>query len=395
MPRTAPINRALRTALLSLFACALAATLAGTAGVPAARALPEKATITVTGTDAPHDYEAYQVFAGPVYYDLAMTPQFEGKLATWGSGVTAAGAAALGDPLAAWGTLQESGDADAFAQLLVSQGWLDPARAVHGVYNSDVDRYTIGNLEPGYYLVRDAAGSGEEIAGFAAMPYTLCSAGNIDIVARNAAPNAMVLLGNATADPAGALNKTAAAHQGDALALRAVASLPDALPCYDAYALTLSLQLDGLADLDLSSVAVEVGETPATEAFDIAYDADARTLTASCADLHALDAVPGGRVALSCAATLTADPAADTWTPLAYLTLTYANDPNEGGEASRGQTAPAVATVTLRTEPDAGTQPTETARARHTMGAGTLAALFGAAVLAVAVIVGVVTRKQP
>lgn len=77
-----------------------------------------------------------------------------------------------------------------------------------------------------------------------------------------------------------------------------------------------------------------------------------------------------------------------------HAILTYSNDPNPGGSNSRGTTAPATASLTVRepSEPVPGS--VTTANDAPTVPRGILVAALGACVLTVAAVVGVVTRKH-
>ena len=99
--------------------------------------------ITINNAAENHTYEAYQIFAG----DLS-----NGKLSNikWGSGITAAGKAALGDAAAKAEALENSDDAAALAKE-VAQYLTSPA-----VSGTQADgKYVISGLSAGYYLVKD------------------------------------------------------------------------------------------------------------------------------------------------------------------------------------------------------------------------------------------------
>ncbi len=104
-------------------------------------------TITIENKLAGHTYEAYQIFAG----DLT---EKDGKKVlsniTWGSGITAAGKAALGDAAEKAKTITTSEQAAAFAKE-VAPYLTNPTTS--GAQAGD--KYTISGLAAGYYLVKD------------------------------------------------------------------------------------------------------------------------------------------------------------------------------------------------------------------------------------------------
>ena len=114
-----------------------------------AMALPAEAdsyTITINNTATGHTYQAYQIFAG----DLETK---DGKTLltniTWGSGVTKAGQAELGDAAAKAESLKIEADAQAFAKK-VAPHLTNPTESAAGT-----GVYTISGLQAGYYLVKD------------------------------------------------------------------------------------------------------------------------------------------------------------------------------------------------------------------------------------------------
>ena len=74
--------------------------------------------IVINGTEG-HKYEAYQIFTGTLSEDKTTLSDI-----VWGNGITDAGKAALGDAKNYAETVE---DADAFANLLVENGYLQNA----------------------------------------------------------------------------------------------------------------------------------------------------------------------------------------------------------------------------------------------------------------------------
>lgn len=104
-------------------------------------------TLTLNGTTIGHTYEVYQIFKGDLSDSTLSNIQ-------WGTGVSQAGQTALGSAREKAETLNGAADdseqAKKFAQD-ISQYLQNPSKRV----TSTAGTTTIGNLEAGYYLVKD------------------------------------------------------------------------------------------------------------------------------------------------------------------------------------------------------------------------------------------------
>lgn len=105
-------------------------------------------SITITKAKAGHTFEAYQIFAGDVSGSTLSNLK-------WGSGVTSDGQIALGDAKAKANSLNNSSDAKDFAYE-VSKYLATAAKETNVFTNGN---YVIDGLAPGYYLVKDKAGT--------------------------------------------------------------------------------------------------------------------------------------------------------------------------------------------------------------------------------------------
>lgn len=112
-----------------------------------ALAAGESYTITITNSSTGHTYQAYQIFAG----DLQT---IEGKTVltdiVWGSGITAEGQTTLGNAAEKAKSLTTEEEARAFAKAVASY-LTNPSVSTAGT-----GIYTITDLNPGYYLVKDS-----------------------------------------------------------------------------------------------------------------------------------------------------------------------------------------------------------------------------------------------
>lgn len=101
-------------------------------------------SITITGANAGHTFEAYQIFTGKVSGNTLSDIE-------WGSGVSDGGKTTLGDAKEKAKGLNDSNSKE-FAYAV--SGYLtDPAGSADTKDSSD--NYVITGLEPGYYLVKD------------------------------------------------------------------------------------------------------------------------------------------------------------------------------------------------------------------------------------------------
>lgn len=101
-------------------------------------------SITITGANAGHTFEAYQIFTGKVSGNTLSDIE-------WGSGVSEQGKTALGSAKEKAKELTDSNSKD-FAYA-VSEYLTNPAGSA--IAKDSSDNYVITGLEPGYYLVKD------------------------------------------------------------------------------------------------------------------------------------------------------------------------------------------------------------------------------------------------
>lgn len=104
-------------------------------------------SITITGANAGHTFEAYQIFASDVSGSTLSNLK-------WGSGVNAEGQIALGDAKAKAKSLNDSSVAKTFAYEVSKY-----LATASGTSVAEGKNYKINNLTPGYYLVKDRDGS--------------------------------------------------------------------------------------------------------------------------------------------------------------------------------------------------------------------------------------------
>lgn len=134
----------------------------GSLMVPVAAA-PATYTLTIDKEAEGHTYEAYQIFTG------ALSEEDDGDLVlstiVWGTGVTAAGQTALGNAQEKANTIDTVADAEAFADAVAP--YLSDVFAT-ATYSATDKEYTIKDLAPGYYLIKDKDNSLAEKEGYTA-----------------------------------------------------------------------------------------------------------------------------------------------------------------------------------------------------------------------------------
>ena len=339
-------------------------------------------SIVVKGTSGEHTLEAYQLFGGTV--SSTSTLSFELTHPVWGSGLAASGQEALGSPDEAYSAAIS--DPAAFAQTVVANGWLVPQAAVRSAYNSDTASFVIHHLEPGFYLIADSAATDPNQPGFAYIPYLTVVAGNVDIDAQAEAPRLIKQFYGG--DQAIGLPAITVAPQ-TVLTARLTVTLPQNLTAYESYPLVCTDTLPPGAAIDRASLSVAIdGTSVDPNDYEAACGEDG-TLTVAMGDARLLGARNDSVVTISYE--LSSSASAQIATVPAVLT--YANDPNPGGLLSQGTTAPAEATLTVQVTPDPAEKP-PTVAGHPAVPHGVLVAGLGALVLAIAAVVGVITRKH-
>ena len=109
-------------------------------------------SITITGANARHTFEAYQIFAGDLSEDGKSLSNI-----TWGSGVTEAVQTEFGNAKDKAKSLENSNRSVAVTFAYEVSKYLKTAANETNVYNNG--NYVINGLAPGYYLVKDKDGT--------------------------------------------------------------------------------------------------------------------------------------------------------------------------------------------------------------------------------------------
>ena len=133
--------KAMKKMLSVLMAVAMVMVMA----VPAMAAEGTGYTITIQNATAGHTYEAYQIFTGDLSGDTLSNIQ-------WGTGVSADGQTYFGDATDKAESVKTAELAQAFAKEVAAY-LQNPTES--GAHDDTAGTYTISNLAPGYYLVKD------------------------------------------------------------------------------------------------------------------------------------------------------------------------------------------------------------------------------------------------
>lgn len=218
-------------------------------------------TITINNSVSGHTYEAYQIFSGDVTEDggqkiltnvdwssginnTAFLPALKGD-GTIGAHYTDCSSAA--DVAKALG--KNKGDAEAFAEL--AGGYL---QTVAGTSTYNTTNYTIGNLDAGYYLVKDQNNS--TIDAYTA--YILEVVGDVTVSPKSdttTSEKKVKDINNSTETDYGNWQDSADHDIGDSIPFRLSATLPENYGDYDEFAITFhDEQSAGLTFKQITSV---------------------------------------------------------------------------------------------------------------------------------------------
>ena len=272
-------------------------------------ATPVTYTLTLTNALEGHTYTAYQIFAGDLSEDVLSN-------IVWGSGVTAAGQAALGDAAAKAESIATTADAEAFAAEVAPYLGEEAGSATVA---EGATSCAISGLEAGYYLVKTTATTEENGV------YTYYI---MKVVANTSAKiKADVPKIDKTVDDNDA-------NIGDTVTFTLTATMPANIQGYETYQMVFHDTMSaGLAYKEL--VSVTVAGTVVTEGYvvDTVVNADGTTtLTVTFADVLALGAKVSSEIVVTYTAVLDADAVIGTDGNPNEVYLEYSNNPNWDGE---------------------------------------------------------------
>lgn len=143
-------------------------------------------SLTIKGDKEGHTYTAYQIFS--VKLNIENGEKILSDI-EWGSGVSEAAKAALGDAKTFAGTLNDRNIKTIAKRIAETSGYLaTPAGTVSASTKSGNEYlYVISNLAPGYYLVKDQLPDNEQVDD-AMSDYIVRIVGNVEVAAKVAKP---------------------------------------------------------------------------------------------------------------------------------------------------------------------------------------------------------------
>ena len=287
-------------------------------------------SITINNSTAGHTYEAYQIFTG----DLATNEAGNKVLSNivWGSGVSEAGQTALGDAAAKAETLKTEADAKAFAKAVAP--YLTTAA---GSANTVTDgKYVISGLAAGYYLVKDQDGSltGDNDSY---TEYIIQVVGNVTATPKSDVPEVQKKvkdINDSTDTTKTDWQDSADYDIDDSIPFQLKATLADNVSSYTTYKVVFHDTLSkGLTYNNDAKVYIDGTETNGF-AVTATVNADGTTLTVSCDDVKALNAVNSSAITVEYTAKLNENAVLGSAGNPNKVYLEYSNNPNksESGE---------------------------------------------------------------
>ena len=295
-------------------------------------------SITINNSAKDHTYEAYQIFTG----DLSGTTLSN---IVWGSGVSEAGQTALGDAAAKAETLKTEADAKAFAKAVAP--YLTTAA---GSANTVTDgKYVISGLAAGYYLVKDQDGSltGDNDSY---TEYIIQVVGNVTATPKSDVPEVQKKvkdINDSTDTTKTDWQDSADYDIGDSIPFQLKATLADNVFSYTTYKVVFHDTLSkGLTYNNDAKVYIDGTETNGF-AVTATVNADGTTLTVSCDDVKALNAVNSSAITVEYTAKLNENAVLGSAGNPNEVYLEYSNNPNksEKGNNETGETPKDVVIV--------------------------------------------------
>ena len=292
-------------------------------------------SITINNSAKDHTYEAYQIFTG----DLSGTTLSN---IVWGSGVSEAGQTALGDAAAKAETLKTEADAKAFAKAVAP--YLTTAA---GSANTVTDgKYVISGLAAGYYLVKDQDGSltGDNDSY---TEYIIQVVGNVTATPKSDVPEVQKKvkdINDSTDTTKTDWQDSADYDIGDSIPFQLKATLADNVSSYTTYKVVFHDTLSkGLTYNNDAKVYIDGTET---NRFTVTADGTT-TLTVSCDDVKALNAVNSSAITVEYTAKLNENAVLGSAGNPNEVYLEYSNNPNksEEGNNETGETPKDVVIV--------------------------------------------------
>ena len=302
-------------------------------------------TLTIDKEDDGHIYEAYQIFTG------TLSEEDDGDLVlaniVWGTGVTADGQTALGNAQAKADSLTTAADADAFAKA-VSVYLTDVCATA--VYNATAKVYTIADLAPGYYLIKDQDNSLPATEGYTA--FIMKVVGDVTATPKDGETTVEKKVDDKNDSNTSEDNiewHDSADHDiGDAIDFMITATVTENYDEYDTYYLALHDTEDAGLTFDAASVKVYLDGTLITDGYEVKQNtADGCTFEVVFADLKNTAAVAGSEIVVRYQSVLNQDAIIGNQGNVNKVYGEFSNNPNEEGYGKTTEDTVIVFTYTI------------------------------------------------
>lgn len=290
-------------------------------------------TLTLNGTTTGHIYEAYQIFTGDLKSENNNMVLSNVK---WGTGVTYTGAESAADVAKALGDKKMS-----IADLEDKLTLTTPVKEVKSTETSTV----IDGLAAGYYLVKDQDGTQANTSD-AYTQFIIQVVGNATADVKSGVPTVekKVMDKNDSMGKTSDWQDSADYDIEDDVPFQITGTMPSNIDAYTTYKYVFTDTMSKGLTYTANNAKIKIGEKDVTSSFTetMTTDADGKTVvTWSCGNLKGIDGVTlnkDTKVVVTYSATLNDKAAIGAAGNPNEVTLTYSNNPNNGGEGETGTT---------------------------------------------------------
>ena len=302
-------------------------------------------TLTIDKKDDGRIYEAYQIFSG------TLSEEDDGDLVlaniVWGTGVTADGQTALGNAQAKADSLLTVADADAFAEA-VSVYLTDVCATA--VYDAVEKEYTIANLTPGYYLIKDQDGSVSDTESYTA--FIMKVVGDVTATPKDGETSVEKKVDDRNDSNTSEDNiewHDSADHDiGDAIDFMITATVTENYDEYDNYYLALHDTEDAGLTFDAASVKVYLDGTLITSGYEVKQNAaDGCTFEVVFEDLKDTASVAGSEIVVRYQSVLNENAVIGNQGNVNKVYGEFSNNPNDEGHGKTTEDTVIVFTYTV------------------------------------------------
>lgn len=310
-------------------------------------------TITISNPKSGHTYQAYQIFAGDLYGNILSN-------VTWGAGVQGEALlealkqdAEIGEDFSACADAAQAaavletyeGDSQELKRFADLAGQhLSGSAGGTSVWNGE--NYTISQLAPGYYLLKDQDDSLEG-SGEAYTDYILRVVKDVQVEPKSDVPSVIKKVQENEKYPEDqgygeGYNDVADWNLGDRVPFRLIGTLPNNIQDYESYSYifhdTLSQGLTYQEDAVIYAVNGESRED-ITDSFEV--EVQDGELSISCGNLKAVSGAsigPDTRIEVDYTAVLNENAQIGLEGNQNEVYLEFSNNPNSGGQEETGET---------------------------------------------------------